>query len=134
VTTLDEFRGLKVGVIPETTWAEAAVEAGVPVGSQIACADLNDAIDALRKGRATATVMAVFDFALAQKHDPALEAGMFLGTPGVAAWAVRKQDVVFLGALNGYLQTLRMSPAKSMLLVKYFSEDALSLLRRARKE
>jgi hypothetical protein len=78
--------------------------------------------------------MAVFDFALARKHDPALEAGVFLGVPGVAAWGVRQEDGPLLRAINDYLFTLRMSPAKSSMLVKYFSEDALVLLKDARKE
>lgn len=52
----------------------------------------------------------------------------------VASWGVRKQDAVLLRAIDDCLLTLRMSPAKSTLVVKYFSEDALVLLRRARKE
>ena len=100
----------------------------------MSCVDTNDLLDALKKGRAQATVMAVFDFALAQKYDPSLEAGPFLGVPGVAAWGVRKDDEALRGAIDDYLLALRMSPAKSALLVKYFSEDALVLLRRARKE
>jgi ABC-type amino acid transport substrate-binding protein len=134
VTTPTELRPLKVAVIPGTTWADATAEAGVPAAQQVAVADTQQALLALREGRAAATVMAVFDFALARKYDPALEAGVFLGEPGVAAWGVRKEDAALLRAINDYLLTLRMSPVKSTLLVKYFSEDALLLLRRARKE
>ena len=134
VASAAELRPLKVAVIPGTTWADAAAEAGVPAAQQVSVVDTNEALEALRKGRAAATVMAVFDFALARKYDQALEAGVFLGEPGAAAWGVRKQDAVLLRAINDYLLTLRMSPAKSSLLVKYFSEDALVLLRRARKE
>ena len=134
VSSPADFRSLKVAAIPGTTWADAAAEAGVPAANIVSCVDTNDALDALKKGRAQATVMAVFDFALAQKYDPALEAGPFLGVPGVAAWGVRKEDQALLRAIDDYLLTLRMSPAKSTLLVKYFSADALELLRRARKE
>lgn len=129
-----ELKSLKVAAIPGTTWADVAAEAGVPAANLVSCVDTNDLQDALKKGRAQATVMAVFDFALAQKYDPALEAGPFLGAPGVAAWGVRKDDEALRGAIDDYLLALRMSPAKSALLVKYFSEDALVLLRRARKE
>ena len=121
-------------MIPGTTWADAAAEAGVPPASLVSCADTNDVLDALKKGRAQATVMAVFDFALAQKYDPALEAGPFLGVPGVAAWGVRKEDGALRAAINDYLLVLRMSPARSALLVKYFSEDALVLLKHARQD
>ena len=134
VAFASDLRRLSVAVIPGTTWADAATEAGVPVASQVPCADLNDALDAVRKGRAEATVMTVFDFALARKHDPALVAGAFLGPSARAAWAVRKEDGTLLAALDEYLEALRHSPVRSTLAVKYFTEDALGLLRRARKE
>jgi ABC-type amino acid transport substrate-binding protein len=134
VTTAAQLRGMRVGVIPGTTWAEAAREAGVPASNTVPCADLNDALDALRTGRAAATVVAVFDYALARKYDRALEAGVFLGASGTAAWAVRKDDGALLAALDEYLEALRHSPVRSNLAVKYFSEEALSLLRRARQQ
>jgi ABC-type amino acid transport substrate-binding protein len=134
VATLAELRALRVGVIPGTTWADAAAEAGVPAANQVPCVDLNDSLDALRKGRVTATVVAVFDYVLARKHDPALEAGIFLGTPGTAAWAVRKEDGALRAALDEYLEAFFHSPAQSRLAVKYFTEEALSLLRRARRD
>jgi len=133
VATVAELQELKLGVIPGTTWAEATSEAGVPVSAQVPCADLNDALEALKQGRVTATVMAVFDFALARKHDPALEAGIFLGSPATAAWAVRPNDRPLLTALDEYIDALRQSPVRSALTVKYFDEYALNLLRRARK-
>src|SRR5262245_16099241 len=37
VTTLEEFRARRVGVIPETTWAEAAAAAGVPAANLVPC-------------------------------------------------------------------------------------------------
>jgi len=129
-----DLRSLKVAVIPGTTWADATTEAGVTAAQQVSVVDANEALDALKKGRAQATVMAVFDFALARKYDAALEAGIFLGDSGVAAWGVRKEDGPLLRALNDYLLTVRTSPAKSAMLVKYFREDALVLLKRARQE
>jgi ABC-type amino acid transport substrate-binding protein len=132
--TLAALKALKVAVIPGTTWADATTEAGVPAAQQVPVADATEALDALKKGRAQATVMAVFDFALARKYDPALEAGAFLGETGVAAWGVRKEDGGLLRALNDYLFTLRMSPAKSSMLVKYFREDGLVLLKQAPKD
>jgi ABC-type amino acid transport substrate-binding protein len=133
VASAAQLRTMKVAVIPGTTWADAANEAGVPASSQVPCTDLNDALDALRTGRASATVFAVFDYALARKHDKALEAGAFLGTPATAAWAVRKEDGLLLAALNEYLEAVRQSPVRSSLAVKYFGEEALGLLGRARK-
>lgn len=134
VASASDLRGLKVAVIPGTTWADVTAEAGVPAANQVSCTDTNDVLDSLKKGRAQATVMAVFDFALSQKYDAALEAGPFLGTPGVAAWGLRKEDEALKRAIDDYLLALTTSPAKSSLLVKYFNEGALDLLRRARKE
>ncbi len=88
-----ELRKLTVAVIPGTTWADAATEAGVPAASQLPCADLHEALE-----------------------------------------AVRKEDATLLAALDEYLGALRQSPVRSALAVKYFTEDALGLLRRARKE
>jgi ABC-type amino acid transport substrate-binding protein len=133
VANVTELRELKIGVIPGTTWAEATAAAGVPASAQVPCADLNDALEALRNGKIAATVMAVFDFALAHKRDKALEAGMFLGLPGTAAWAVRQADQSLLSALDEYIDAVRQSPVRNALTVKYFDEDALNLLRRARK-
>jgi ABC-type amino acid transport substrate-binding protein len=134
VAAADQLKPLRVAVIPGTTWADATTEAGVPSHQQVPVADTREALEALRSGRAQATVMAVFDFTLARKHDPALEAGTFLGRPGVAAWGVRKEDGALLRAIDDYLFALRMSPSRSALLVKYFSDDALVLLKRARQE
>jgi len=128
------LRGLKVAVIPGTTWADMAVAAGVPPANLVSCVDTNDVFAALKAQKAAAAVMTIFDFALAQRHDEGLEGGVFLGSAATAAWGVRKDDVPLLQALNTYLESLRVSPVKSALLTKYFNEDALSLLRRARKE
>jgi membrane-bound lytic murein transglycosylase F len=128
------LRALKVAVIPGTTWAEAALAAGIPAANLLSCVDTNDVLAALRTQKAAAAVMTIFDYALAQRHDDALEGGIFLGSTATAAWGVRKDDVTLLQALNEYLESLRLSPAKSAMLTKYFNEDALSLLRRARKE
>lgn len=134
VAAATDLRPLKMAVIPGTTWADATTEAGVPSGQQVPVVDTREALEALRNGRAQATVMAVFDFALARKHDPALQAGVFLGQPGVAAWGLRKEDGALARAINDYLFTFRMSPSRSTLLVKYFSEEALVLLKQARQE
>jgi ABC-type amino acid transport substrate-binding protein len=127
------LRALKVAVIPGTTWAEMAVSAGVPAANLVSCVDVNDVFAALRGQKAAAAIMTIFDFTLAQRRE-GLESGTFLGAAATAAWGVRKDDVGLLQALNTYLDSLRLSPARSALLTKYFNEDALSLLRRARKE
>jgi membrane-bound lytic murein transglycosylase F len=132
VDSLAVLRPLRVGVIPGTTWADAAAEAGVPAANRVPCTDSSDLVAALRTGRIEAGVMTVFDFSMARRRDDGLEAGIFLGAPGEAAWGIRKDDVALAQALNQYLDDLRTSPARSALLTKYFDDQALRLVRRAR--
>jgi ABC-type amino acid transport substrate-binding protein len=128
----EDLRGLRVGVIPGTTWEQAVVDAGVPKAKRVALRDADALLAALRAGQVDAVVMALLDFALAQKHDDALVAGAFVGSATSAAFAVRPQDGRLLGALNDYLQGMRQ--ARSALMFKYLSEEALSLIALARRE
>jgi len=129
---VEDLRGLRVGVIPGTTWEQAVIEAGVPKAKRIPLRDADALVAALRTGEVDAVVMTVFDFALAKKHDAELEAGAFVGRTGAAAFAVRREDGRLLEALNGYLQA--MQQARHTLLFKYLSEEALTLIAQARRE
>lgn len=129
---LEDLRALRVGVIPGTTWEQAAVDAGVPRAKRIAFRDADLLLAGLRAGQVDAVVMALLDFALAQKRDPTLVAGTFVGPASVAAMAVRPEDGRLLEALNGYLEGMRQ--ARHALLFKYLSEDALELIALARRE
>lgn len=128
----EDLRTLRVGVIPGTTWAEAVSLAGVPKGQQIRFGDATALLSALRARAVDATVMALLDFALAQKHDPDLVAGPFIGPAGSAALGLRRQDTALAAALNAYLAGVRQ--ARHGLMFKYLSEDALSLIALARRQ
>src|SRR5262249_40657803 len=91
-------------------------------------------LEALKADKISATVMSVSDLTLAMRHDPGLQAGLFLGDPGSAGWAVRKSDPVLRQALDEYLGDIRKGPSWSRLVVKYFGEDALSVLGRAARK
>ncbi len=132
VATLDEFRKARVGVVSGTSWAEAAVAAGVK--SPASYTDLPQVLDALQAGKITATVMSAPDFALSQRRDPSLQAGVFVGPPSHAAWGVRKEDRALVESINDYVFTLRSTPAWGQLVGKYFSSEALELFKRARRE
>lgn len=129
---VEALRGLRVGTIPGTTWEQAVVEAGVAKGRRVAFKDADRLLAGLRAGEVDAVVMTVFDFALAKKHDAALQAGAFVGRAGAAALAVRPEDGRLLEALNGYLQGMRQ--ARHTLLFKYLSEEALTLIAQARRD
>jgi hypothetical protein len=48
------------------------------------------------------------------------------------AWAVRKQDGVLREELDAYLGNVRRGPSWSRLIIKYFGDQALSVLGRTR--
>jgi ABC-type amino acid transport substrate-binding protein len=128
----DDLRALRVGIIPGTSWEQAAVDAGVPKAKRVAFRDAEALLAALRSGRVDAVVMPLLDFALAHKRDPELVAGAFVGSTTAAAMAVRAGDGRLLESLNSYLQGMRQ--ARHALMFKYLSEDALSLIALARRE
>ena len=128
----EDLRALRVGVIPGTSWEQAAAEAGVPKGKRVPFRDSAALLAGLRSRQVDAAVMALLDFALAQEHDPELVAGAFVGPATAAAMAVRPDDGRLRESLDGYLQGMRQ--ARHALMFKYLSEDALSLIALARRE
>ena len=134
IATLDEFRKARVGVIPGTSWEAEAVAAGVPRGNLLPMAGMKELLADLKAGKAQATVMAFADATLAVRRDPALQIGLFLGAPGHSSFGVRKQDPELRRALDAYITTLRKGASYSRFIVKYFGNDALRVLGRARQQ
>jgi len=134
VATVDELKAERLGVIEGASWVEAVKEAGVPASHLEPFADMAATVEALRAGKASATLMAVSNFVLVARRDPELQAGMFFGAPGHTAWAVRKEDAQLLRALDDYLENQRKTPSWSRLVVQYFGEKALDVLGRAKRE
>jgi ABC-type amino acid transport substrate-binding protein len=133
VANLDELRKLKVGVIEGTQPAQATVESGgVPPSSVQAFDTLARLLDALKAGTVGAAVMPMSELALASKRFPGLEAGTTVGAPGTSAWAVRREDSALRAALNDYLANIRRSGSWNRLVIKYFGEETLRVLGRAR--
>jgi ABC-type amino acid transport substrate-binding protein len=83
-------------------------------------------------GEVDAVVMALIDYALAQKRDPDLVAGSFVGPTAPAAIGMRKGDTDLRRALDTYLEGMRQ--ARHHLMFKYLSEEALSLIALARRD
>jgi ABC-type amino acid transport substrate-binding protein len=133
VSTVEELRAEKVGTIKGTSMAEAIAAAAVPP------ARVDDGIppggfaEALKSGRITAAVWGVESAIAAQRGDPDIRLGMFLGPPSSLAYAVRKGDTGLLAALNEYIANLRRTPTWSRLVVRYFGADALEVLKKARE-
>jgi ABC-type amino acid transport substrate-binding protein len=128
IQSLEELRGAMVAVVPNTTWADAVRQAGVPDSQTVSVEDVPAAIEALRSGKAGAAVADVLDFLLQRRRDGSLEMGLTLGRALSSAWAVRKEDSRLRESLDAYLLRLRSSANWSRLLVKYFGDDALVAL------
>lgn len=130
VTTLAQFRAERVGVVANTSWAQAAVDAGVPASTMTLFPDRDDVFAALAEGRITATVMTTTDYLLATGAHPGLQGGVAVGAPASAGWAVRPDDTDLRAALDEYLANFRAGPSWSRLVVKYFGDKALAALGR----
>ena len=133
VSTLAQLREEKVGTVKGTSMAEAVAAAGVPEASRefVASGTLPAA---LQSGKVTAVVLPVEHAIKEQKLDPAIQIGVFLGTPGSLAWGLRKEDRVLQQALNEYVENVRRTPTWSRLVVKYLGAEAPDILRKARAE
>lgn len=128
IKTVEEFKAEKVGLLKGTTWAKVAIEAGLPAAAAEMFGDRDQMLQALVAGRITATVMSVSDAALAIKKHPELRAGVTVGPPTRASWAIRKEDTKLKAALDEYIDHSRKSGGWNRLVIKYFGEQALSVL------
>ncbi len=132
IVTLEALRAARVGTLRGSSLADAVREAGVPA------ARVDDGLppgglpEALARGRVDAIVLGVENAITAQRDDPALDLGLFLGTPGSLAYGVRREDALLLAALDRYVVALRASPTWSQLVVKYFGAAAPGILKLAR--
>jgi len=129
IADLAEFRQQRVGLIPNSSWAAAAAEGGVPTSQAVHYPDTDRLIQALEAQQIEATVMSVSDFTLAQKRHPRLQGGVAVGPRTIDAWGLRKSDDDLEAAVNEYLSNVRKTPTWSRLVVKYFGEQALRVLK-----
>ena len=133
VKSLAELRTLRVGTVRGSSMAEAVAHAGVPP------ANVDDTIRsgglpaALAAGRVTAVVLGVESAITAQRDDPKLQLGLFLGPPGSLAFGVRRGDQALLAELDTFIQNLRRTATWNRLAVKYFGDSAPEVLRQARE-
>ena len=135
VRTLEELRQERLVTIAGTSMAEAIAAAGVPAGSVRNVSGKGIKLtDLVGQAGATATVDEVAMAILRARAQPDLQIGLFLGAPGSMAWGVRKTDPALLAHLNEYVANTRRTPTWSRLVVRYFGESALDILRQARGE
>jgi ABC-type amino acid transport substrate-binding protein len=133
VTTEEQLRAGKVGMVKGTSLVEAAGELRLDraqVDDQIPSGGLPEA---LRAGRVTAAIEELAGAIILRQRDPEVQIGMFLGPAGSYAMGVRREDAQLLSSLNDYVENLRKTPTWSRLVVKYFGEQAPEVLRKARE-
>jgi ABC-type amino acid transport substrate-binding protein len=134
VSTLEQLRFERVGTVKGTSLAEAIAAAAVPAANVDDGVPTGKLPDALRSGRVTAVVLGVDSAIAERRRDADLQLGLFVGPPGALAWGIRKTDHALKEALSSYVSSARRTPTWNRLVVKYFGEDALAVLREARGE
>ena len=131
VATVEALREERVGTIKGSSMAEA-VRPVVPAPNVDDSFPPGGLPGALVAGKVSAVVLGVESAIAAQRQDPAMELGTFVGPPRSLAYGVRKQDAALLQALNEYIDNVRRTPTWSRLVVEYFGASAPDILRKVR--
>jgi ABC-type amino acid transport substrate-binding protein len=135
VQTAAQLREERIGVSRGTSYVDTLLAAGVARARIDASfrAPAAGARAALKDGRITAIVEGVEVALVVNAGDPSYQLGMFLGAPESLAFALRKDSPELRAALDEYVSNVRRSPTWSRLVVKYFGDNALEVLRRVRQ-
>jgi ABC-type amino acid transport substrate-binding protein len=129
VTSLEQLRKERVGTTPGGAWAEQVRAALVPRQNVSTSFQTHeDVLKALRSQEISATVLSLAWALVEQRHDPALLIGLSLGSYE-QAWAVRKDAPQLRLALNEYVTNMRRSSTWNRLVVKYYGDMALEVLK-----
>jgi len=133
ITTVDQLIKRNVGVVAGSSWTGAAQEAGVPPPRLKIFENQPLMFEALETGKIGAVVMPVADLALAMKRRPGLREGPPLGESLSGCWAVRKTSPRLKETLDVFLSTARSGNVWSRLVVKYYGDRAVQILKKAKE-
>jgi ABC-type amino acid transport substrate-binding protein len=134
VTTLEQLRTLSVGTQRGTSLTDEIQRAGVPPANVYDTVKAGELTGGLRAGKFQACVLGVEDAVMLQRDDPRVQLGMFLGSPGSLAFAVRKDAPQLRRELDGFIGNTRRSGSWNRLVVKYFGAAVIDVLNRAQRE
>ena len=135
IAAVDELRLARVGTIKGSSWSEEVAAAGVPPAHvDDSFTSASQLVAGLRSGKVSAIVMSAVWAAVEARKDPRLQLGVLLGAPTSVGYAVRKDQPRLLAALDEYIGNVRLTPTWSRLVVKYFGENGLDILRRSREK
>jgi len=132
VVTVMQLRERSVGVVVGSSWVDAAKKAGVPPQRLKIFENLPAMFDGLEKAQIGAVVMPVADLTLAIKRHPAVRVGIPLGDSMSGCWAVRKTSPLLKQKLDEFLATARAGNVWSRLVVKYYGDGAVEILKKAK--
>lgn len=131
ISTLEELREERIGVVAGSAARAELLAAGVPAARVIAVSP-NDVLDQLREAKITAHIRSLPEAVLAQRADPAIQLGMAVGPSSHFAFAIRKQDGRLKESLDAHLEIVRSTGVWNRLVVKYFGEAAVGILKDVR--
>jgi lysine/arginine/ornithine transport system substrate-binding protein len=132
ILTIWQLREREVGVVAGSSWIAAAQKAGVPAYRTKVFDNQPLMWEALDAGRIGAVVMPVADLALAIKRRPQVREGIPLGDKMSGCWAVRKASPMLRGKLDEFLATARTGNVWSRLVMKYYGDRAVNILKNAK--
>ncbi len=132
VMSIQQLRERNVGVVAGSSWVDAAQKAGVPPYRLKVLDNQVLMFDALEKGQIGAVVMPVADLVLAMKRRPHVREGFPVGEALSGCWAVRKTSPLLKEQLDSFLATARSGNVWSRLVVKYYGERAVTILKKAK--
>jgi ABC-type amino acid transport substrate-binding protein len=133
ITSATQLTERNVGVVTGSSWVDAAQRAGVPPQRLKLFDNQVLMFEALEAGKIGAVVMPVADLALAMKRHATLREGFPLGDLLSGCWAVQKASPVLKEKLDVFLSTARSGNIWSQLVVKYYGERAVQILKRAKE-
>jgi len=132
VLTLDELRQHRLAIARGRGMAEALAAAGATGANVDESLDSAALLPALKAGRISACVLRVEEAIPAQRADPELQLGMYVGGKLSLAFALRKGDEQLRSALSEYVRNVRRSAAWNRLVVSYFGASAADILKASR--
>jgi polar amino acid transport system substrate-binding protein len=132
ITTLEQLRERNVGVVAGSSWVGAAQKAGISAERLKVIENQPLMFEALEAGKIGAVVMPVADLALAMGRRPRLREGIPLGESMSGCWAVRKASPELKDRLDAFLAAARSGNVWSRLVVKYYGDRAVQILKKAK--
>jgi polar amino acid transport system substrate-binding protein len=131
ITNVEALRKLKIAVVKGSASLESLLAAGVPRAQIDDSSSQETLLELLRSKKVNAVARSAPLAILNQREDADLQIGVFAGPASEFAWAVRRDNTALRDALNEHLKLARRTGAWNRLVVKYFGQSAVDILKQA---